>query len=301
MRSTESPVGFTPSPALYPFTPQWFESSAGRVHYIDEGRGRPILFLHGNPTWSFLYRKIVSRLHDQFRCVAVDYPGFGLSVRPDGYGYTAAEHAAVVGELVDHLGLDGFIVMGQDWGGPIGLAVAAERADRVHGLVMGNTFAGPVNLAGKIFGTVMSSPPLQWWITRRNFFVKRMMPLGMTTKLTDEEKRHYQAVQTTPASRKGVAVFPRQIRAAGPWLAALERRVGQTLADKPLLIVWGMRDPAFRPAYISRWQQAFADHTLVELPDAKHYIQEDAPDEIAAAIVARFGASADPSSGQSSG
>ena len=90
---------------------------------------------------------------------------------------------------------------------------------------MGNTFAGPVNLAGKIFGTVMSSPPLQRWITRRNFFVKRMMPLGMAIKLTDEKKRHYEAVQPTPASRKGVAVFPCQIRAAGPWLAELERRV----------------------------------------------------------------------------
>ncbi|MGW6701284.1 alpha/beta fold hydrolase, partial [Nocardia sp. NPDC055049] len=109
-------IDFTPDKALYPFESRWFESSAGRVHYIDEGSGIPILFCHGSPTWSFLYRKIIGQLGDRFRCVAVDYPGFGLSERPPGYGYTIAEHAAVVGELVDHLGLDQFVVMGQDWG-----------------------------------------------------------------------------------------------------------------------------------------------------------------------------------------
>jgi haloalkane dehalogenase len=81
-------VNFTPDPELFPFQSSLYESSAGRVHYIDEGSGIPILLLHGNPTWSFLYRKIIPRLQDAFRCIAVDYPGFGLSDRPDGYGYT---------------------------------------------------------------------------------------------------------------------------------------------------------------------------------------------------------------------
>lgn len=87
------PIDFTPDPKLYPFGSRWFDSTAGRVHYIDEGSGPPILFCHGNPTWSFLYRHIVRALRDRFRCVAVDYPGFGLSDRPDGYGYTVEEHA----------------------------------------------------------------------------------------------------------------------------------------------------------------------------------------------------------------
>ncbi len=90
-----------------------------------------------------------------------------------------------------------------------------------------------------------------------------------------------------------MAVFPRQIRGAGPWLADLERRVPQALGDKPLLLVWGMRDFGFKPgAFLPRWQETFPDHTLVELPKAKHYIQEDAPDEIAEAIVKRFAESA---------
>src|SRR5262245_48366233 len=83
-------VHFTPSPALYPFESRWFETDGIRVHYIDEGTGRPILMCHGNPTWSFLYRKLIGRLRGRFRCVAADYPGFGLSDRPEGYGYTPA-------------------------------------------------------------------------------------------------------------------------------------------------------------------------------------------------------------------
>jgi haloalkane dehalogenase len=118
-------VSFRPSPELFPFQSRWFESDGMRVHYVDEGDGQPIVMCHGNPTWSFLYRKIILRLRGHFRCVAMDYPGFGLSDRPDGYGYTPREHAEIVGKLVDHLELDRFILMGQDWGGPIGMSVAA--------------------------------------------------------------------------------------------------------------------------------------------------------------------------------
>jgi haloalkane dehalogenase len=112
-------IDFSPDRSLYPFESRWFGSSRGRVHYIDEGAGPPLLLCHGNPTWSFLYRHIVRALRDRFRCVAIDYLGFGLSERPEGYGYTIDEHAGVVGELVDDLALEGFVVMGQDWGEPI--------------------------------------------------------------------------------------------------------------------------------------------------------------------------------------
>ena len=112
----ERPAGvveFTPDPTLFPFESRWFDSSVGPVHYIDEGTGPTLLLMHGNPDWSFLYRKIVMGLRDDFRCVVPDYPGLGLSVHPSGYGYTPAEHAVVVGELVDHLDLRDMVVMGQ--------------------------------------------------------------------------------------------------------------------------------------------------------------------------------------------
>ncbi|HJR44556.1 MAG TPA: alpha/beta fold hydrolase [Actinomycetota bacterium] len=283
-------VDFTPDPRLFPFESRFYESSVGRVHYIDEGSGTPLLLLHGNPTWSFLYRKIIPRLQDSFRCIAVDYPGFGLSDHPDGYGYTPEEHARVIGELVDHLDLDGFLFMVQDWGGPIGFDIATKRADRVRGIVHGNTWFWPVDtLMFKIFPRVMSTGFMQRQIVQKNFFVERIMPRSMVHKLSQAEMDHYRRVQPTPEARVGVAEFPRQILKAEPLLARLEHDVPRLLGTKPVVFVWGMKDPAFRPkATLPKARAAFSDHEVVEMHDASHYIQEDAPEAIADAIRKRF-------------
>ena len=281
---------FTPSPRLFPFLSRWHNASVGRIHYIDEGEGRPLLLLHGNPTWSFLYRTIILALRDRFRCVAIDYPGFGLSERPAGYRYTPGEHAAAVREVVDALSLNDMVVMGQDWGGPIGMSIAADDPDGVAGLVMGNTWCWPTDrFTNRAFSRIMSSPPLRRAILHRNFFVERLIPAGTGRRLTQEEMEHYRAVQPAPELRLGVAEFPRQLVAAGSWLELLNERVRTRLTGKPLLLVWGMRDVAFAPKpFIPRWRSMFADATLVELPAAKHFIQEDAPGDIAVAIARRF-------------
>lgn len=279
-------VDFTPDPALYPFESRWFDSSVGPVHYIDEGEGPTVLLLHGNPDWSFLYRKIISALRSEARCVAPDYPGFGLSVHPDGYRYTAAEHADVVLELVEHLDLTDVVVMGQDWGGPIGMDIASRAPDRVKGLVMGNTWFWPSDeRMTKVFSRAMGSRPLQWMITKRNFFVTGVMKRTLKVKLSDKEFAHYTDVVPTPESREGIAVFPKEILAAHPWLGELERRVAETLPGKRVSLVFGKKDPALASdATIARWRQEFPDARCVELPDAGHYIQEDDPDACVAAI-----------------
>ncbi len=284
-------IDFTPDRSLYPFESRWFDSSAGRLHYIDEGVGTPILLCHGNPTWSFLYRHIVNQLRDRFRCVAADYLGFGLSDRPEGYGYTIEEHACVLGELVDHLGLENFVIMGQDWGGPISTAIAVDRADRVSGVVLGNTWFWPADaLTMRLFSRVMSSRPLQRRIIDANVFVERFLPAGMARKLTPAEMDHYRKVQPSPQARRGVAEMPKQILAARPLLERLAREVPDRLGAKPAVLAWGMKDLAFRPkAILPRMRSIFADSTVVELAAAKHYIQEDAPDQIVEAIVKRFG------------
>jgi haloalkane dehalogenase len=284
-------IEFTPDPVLYPFSTRWFESSRGRVHYVDEGEGPPLVLFHGNPTWSFLYRTIITGLRNQFRCIAPDYLGFGLSDRPQGFGYTISEHAQVIGEFVDHLGLDGYLTMGQDWGGPISIAVATARADRVRGIILGNTWFWPAqDLPTKIFSRVMGSPPMQYAILRRNFFVEKLIPAGTATSLSDAVMAHYRNVQPTPDDRRGVAQMPKEILAARPLLERLARDVPTTLGSKPTLLVWGMKDFAFRPGpNIPRMRAAFENHVLVELPEASHYIQEDAPERINEAILDRFG------------
>ena len=283
-------VDFTPDPTLFPFESRWFDSSVGPVHYIDEGQGRTLLLLHGNPDWGVLYRKFVSALRDDFRCVVPDYPGFGLSVHPSGYGYTAEEHALVISELVEHLDLNDMVVKGQDWGGPIGMDLASRHHERVGGLVMGNTWFWPgEDRTMKTFSRAMGSPPVQWLIKQRNFFVTVVMKRSLQVKLSDKEFAHYTDVVPTPESREGIAVFPRQILDAHPWLAQVEQRVAKTLGDKTVVLTFGRKDPALASdTFIARWRREFPDATLVELPDAGHYIQEDAPDEIAAAIRRAF-------------
>jgi haloalkane dehalogenase len=280
-------AGFVPAPAVYPFAPRWYETAFGRIHYIDEGVGQPILFVHGNPTWSFLYRHVIRGLRDGYRCIALDLLGFGLSDHPDphDFGYTAAEHARVLRDFIEFLEVSDLAVMGHDWGGPISLWAAAEQRQQVSRLIMGNTWYWPVRDAGSIaFSRILSSAPLQWLIRERNLFVEQLLPAGTMHRPDADEMEHYRAVFPTPASRVGIAAFAREILAATPFLAQLQARVMEELRDIPLLLTWGMHDPLFAPTAAARFRQPFSDATFVPLPDAKHYIQEDAPGSIVAAI-----------------
>jgi haloalkane dehalogenase len=294
MERPEGIVDFVPHPHLYPFESRWFDSSVGPVHYVDHytgaGAGRPLLLMHGNPDWSFLYRKMIPRLSGTFRCIAPDYPGFGLSIHPDDYGYTPGEHAQVMDELLTDLDLTDVIVMGQDWGGPIGMDIASRNADRVTGIVMGNTWYWPTDSRKmRAFSRSMATPPMQSLILRRNFFVDPAMKRSLQVRVTDLEFAHYTDVVPTPESRRGIAVFPKEIIAAAPWLAELEERVLAELTETPMLLFFGRKDIVLGGASFSdHWTRDFPDATVVELPEAGHYIQEDAPDEIADAILAEF-------------
>jgi haloalkane dehalogenase len=284
-------VEFEPSRELYPFRSRWFETRGIRMHYVDEGSGDPLLMCHGNPTWSFLFRGMITRLRERFRCVAVDYPGFGLSDRPSGYGYTPAEHAALVAKLAfEELKLDRLVVVGQDWGGPIGMAIAVGAPERIRGLVFGNTWFWPAEGSLRSFSIVMSSPPMQWLIRERNFFVEFIIPRAAARPLPPPVMDQYRRAQPNAAARVGVAEFPRQIRKARTFLAGLEERAPQRLADRPMLLPWGLRDPAFgQRTVIDRWRRAFPSAEVMELAGASHYLWEDEPAAISEAITRKFG------------
>lgn len=270
---------------LYPFASHYLEVDGARVHYVDEGSGPPLLLLHGNPTWSFLYREIILGLRDRFRCIAVDYPGFGLSTPARGYGFTPAEHADVIEKFVLALDLSNVTMMVQDWGGPIGLATATRHPDRFTSLVIGNTWAWPKSdLATQLFSRTLGGPVGRYLILRRNFFVERIIPGGTRLRdLSDRVMAAYRGPFPTPESRRPMQVFPREILASRAFLAEIERGL-PALRDRPALLVWGPKDPAFRTKELRRWEQAFPRHRTVMLRGASHYIQEDAPDEIVAAI-----------------
>jgi haloalkane dehalogenase len=272
---------------LFPFDSHFLEVDGARVHYIDEGQGPVFLGLHGNPTWSFLYRHIVNGLKNQFRCVALDYPGFGLSSGPPGYRYTIAEHARVLEEFVSQLGLEGITLMVQDWGGPIGFSVAVRHPERFRAFVIGNTFGWPVRgeKTFERFSKLMGSDiPGGFLVKRLDLFTNVFVPGGIKRKkLSKAEKQMYKRPHPTSASRVPVHVMPREILAAGELLSEVEQGLSG-VADRPALIVWGDRDQAFKEPQRQRWERTFPDHKTVILRGASHYIQEDAPEEIVAAI-----------------
>jgi haloalkane dehalogenase len=270
---------------LYPFESHYADVDGSRVHYVDEGSGPPLLLLHGNPTWSFLYREIVRGLSDRFRCIAPDYPGFGLSEAAAGYRFTPAEHAGVVERLLLQLDLTDVTMMVQDWGGPIGFAVATRHPDRFARFVIGNTWAWPKSDFGtQAFSRFLGGPAGGYLILRRNVFVDRIIPGGVRRKkLPDAVMEAYRGPFPDPESRRPVHVFPREILGSRPFLGEVERGLA-ALRDCPALIVWPTNDVAFREPERRRWEELFPQHETRLLEGAGHYIQEDASEEIVAAI-----------------
>jgi haloalkane dehalogenase len=270
---------------LYPFESRSLDVAGAHVHYVDEGEGSPLLLLHGNPTWSFLYREVIKGLSDRFRCIAPDYPGFGLSRPPVGYGFTPAEHAQVLEQLVLELDLTGVTMMVQDWGGPIGFAVAVRHPERFDAFVIGNTWAWPKSdPPTQLFSRFLGGPVGRRLIANRNMFVEQALPGGVNrTSLSDEVMGAYRGPFPTPGSRMPTWVFPREILKSRPFLAEVERGLPK-LRDRRALLVWPTSDIAFRDRERRRWEELFLDQRTVLLEGAGHYIQEDAPEEIVAAI-----------------
>ncbi|MBZ0273162.1 alpha/beta fold hydrolase [bacterium] len=271
--------------ADFPFESRFVEVGGAVVHYVDEGDGPVLLALHGNPTWSFLYRDIIGRLRDRFRVIALDYPGFGFSRAPEGYDFTPESHTLIVAAFVKRLNLTGITLIAQDWGGPIGLTVATRDPERFEGLVIGNTWAWPLDGERHFerFSRVMGGRLGGFAIRRFNAFVNGLIPLGTRRSVSRRVMRAYRGPFPTAASRRPVHVFPSCLLGSRDFLAKLEADLPK-IADRPALIVWGEKDFAFREKERERFERIFPDHETHTLPDAGHYIQEDAPGEIADAI-----------------
>ena len=272
--------------ALFPFAGRAADVGGNIVHYIDEGQGPILLLLHGNPTWSFLYRHIVRLLSSRYRCIALDYPGFGLSTAKPGYGYTPREHSDVVEGFIDALGLADLTIMVQDWGGPIGLGIAGRRPELIRALVIGNSFAWPASRSRGMttFSRIVGSRLALHLIKRHNALVRWLIPAGINRTLTDAEMTAYTGPFPTPGTRLPTWILARHIIESEDYLTEVEEGLAR-VKDKPALIVWGDADGAFRASDQDRFAKLFPSHRIVNLQGAKHFIQENAPNEIASAIL----------------
>ncbi len=270
---------------LFPVEHRFLDINGARIHYVDEGSGETLLLLHGNPAWSFLYRKIIAALKDRFRCVALDYPGYGMSDAPPGYGFTPREHSAVVERFVDRLGLTDLTIMVQDWGGPVGLGLAGRRPELVRGFIIGNTFAWPLQgeLRMHVFSWVMGGPIGRALTRAFNFVPRFFFSRGLAQDVPREVLDLYLAPWQDRARRQAAVVGPRQLIAASPFLREVELGLPR-LADRPALIVWGTKDFAFRETERQRFEHIFPKHKTILFDDASHFLQEDAGERIAEAF-----------------
>ena len=274
---------------LFPYQSHFVDLGNGtKIHYVDEGEGPTLLLLHGNPTSAFLYRHLIAALKSDYRLVAPDYPGFGRSKAPTGYGFTAQEQAKTMVAFFDRLELDDVVVMVQDWGGPIGFHLAQQRGERFRGFVIGNTWAWPLEgqFRYEIFSWIMGGPIGRWINGTHNGVVHIFLKRGIVGSLDREPYAAY-FQPFLHGDRTPVTIFPRELIAASPFLRTVERGMVD-LKEYKALIVWGEQDFAFREPERRRFEFYFPDHSTLLLPNASHFLQEDAPDEIAQALRQAF-------------
>ena len=271
----------------YDFEPHYVEQEGLRMHYVDEGEGAPVLLFHGEPTWAYLYRKVIPQITPVARCIAPDYFGFGRSDKPvarEWYSYDT--HAASLERFVDELDLRDVTAVMQDWGGPLGMRLAVERPDRIARLVVMNT------------GIFSGRPPSDTWLrfrelvrrTDTNFEPGQLIRITCTTELPDDVVAAYDAPFPTPESKTGVLMFPEQVPTEPDHPSArtmLDVREKLSRWDRPALVFFGDSDPIFSPRVAERIAELIPGAELQEpVGGAGHFLQEDAGEEVGQRVAA---------------
>ena len=274
---------------MYHFQPHYFQSPAGAMHYIDQGEGQPVVFVHGNPGWSFEFRDVINCISIKRRCIAPDHIGFGLSDKPADWEYLPKQHAHNFLALMEQLDLKDVTLVVNDWGGPIGLSYALRHPGRVKRLVILNTWMWPVHddWYYRIFSGVMGGAIGRFLTGNFNFFARVVVPMvyGKRRKLTREDHHFMRAPLASKAERKGSYVFPREIIGSSDWLAGLWAQ-REKLLDIPTAIIWGMKDIAFREKELRVWEETLRPEKVIRLDDVGHYPHDEAPEVLAEMLLA---------------
>jgi haloalkane dehalogenase len=245
--------------------------------------GEPIVFVHGNPAWSFEFRKLIKEFSKTNRCIAADMIGFGLSDKPTEYSYLPKDQAWNFDLFLESLSLENITMVVGDWGGPVGLSYAINHPEKIKNIVITNTWLWSVrnDWYYQAFSKFVGGPIGRWLIRYRNFFADTIVRsvFGDKSKLTPAIHAHYMMPLSRPEERKGSWVFPAQIIGSSDWLQSLWVRRDQ-LQSKNILIAWGMKDIAFRKKELNTWINAFPQARVVRFEDAGHFIPEEKPEEL---------------------
>jgi haloalkane dehalogenase len=266
---------------MYPFQSHYLAIGGQRMHYVDEGAGPTVVMLHGNPTWSFYFRHAIKALAGDYRVIAPDHIGCGLSEKPQRYPYTLEQHIENLEKLADHLELDDITLMVHDWGGPIGFGYAARHPDKIRRLAISNTAAFRGRAPRRILACRI---PLLGALAVRTFngFAGGATRLAChkRERMTPEVRRGYLLPYDNYRNRVAVHGFVLDIptRPTHPTYRLIEEisaSLGQ-FRDRPMSIFWGVQDFCFNETYLDRWIERFPNAAVHRFEDAGHYVLEDA-------------------------
>ncbi len=274
----------------YPFESRWHKLADGnRMHFVDVGAGEPVIMIHGNPTWSFYYRHLIQALSGTYRAVAIDHIGCGLSDKPQQFDYCLEQHIQNLLSLIESLDLSAIHFVVHDWGGAIGLGVASQIADRVKSLTILNTGAfPPPYIPWRIYS--LRAPLLGTFAIRAlNLFARPALSMAMyRNRLSDVARDGLLAPYDNWDNRVAVNGFVKDIpfsKSHRSHETLLGVETGLTkLAQKPVQIVWGMKDWCFNTTCLAKFKEYFPAASSLEIEDAGHYVLEDAPDQVIAGV-----------------
>ena len=272
--------------SLYPFTSYTLNLDSYRYHYLDEGQGDPLVMVHGNPTWSFYYRNLIIELKKSHRCVVPDHMGMGKSDKPQNYSYTLSKHIDNLESLVDKLGLKNITLVLHDWGGAIGMGFAVRQPQKVKRLVLFNTAAFlseriPIRLR-------LCRVPFFGALAIRVFNGFALAAIKMACKnkdrMTDQVRSGYLEPYNNFSNRIANLRFVQDIpmTSDAPSYSVIKNIEGNLdqFASLPIMIAWGAKDFVFNKQFLNKWRQIFPDAEVHLVPDAGHYVVEDAHERI---------------------
>ena len=269
-------------PGAFPFQSRFLDVGGARLHFVDEGAGPLLFMIHGNPSWSYLYRSVILALRGDFRCVALDLPGFGLSTPPPGFSFLPEDHARLTAGLVEALDLRQATLVANDWGGPIGLAAMRETGGRITRLCLGNTFAWPVNgdFHFEWFSKLLGGPIGGFLAERYNVYINVIVPTSMKRgKISPEDLDALRAPFRGLQSPRAMQVLPWAITGSREWLKGLETFAAGF--SGPAHFLWPDNDIAFREKELAHWRRLLPQATVTRIPNCGHLMWMDAPGDCA--------------------
>jgi haloalkane dehalogenase len=257
------------------------------MHYVDEGHGDPIVFVHGMPTWSFLWRAFIADLRLDHRAIAVDHLGFGRSEKPEDADYHPRRLSEDLSGLLEALAVTDATLVVHDFGGPIGLGHVLRHPERVRRIVIFNTWMWSTRddpgarKVDRIVRGFMGHVMYRWLNASTRWLIPTV--LGDGNRLDASTLRAYVEAAPTSPSRTGQLALARNLVGASDWYDSLwERRAA--LEGKPAQLIWGMQDPTFGSAALARWRALLPHASVLELPKVGHFPQEEATAEALAGL-----------------